>query len=297
MPEPSRVKVLLDTDIGSDIDDAVCLTYLLAQPACDLLGVTTVSGEVEERAALASAICKVVGRDDVSIRAGLDAPLSGKQLQPRAPQKEALARWDHDTDFAARTAIDFMADTIRAHPGEVVLLSIGPLTNVAALFDAHPDVAGKLGGLTMMAGAFRREGGPGKLNEWNVRCDPTAAAQVYATPVAGHRSVGLNVTVRVRLPRDDVYRRFTHERWQPTLDMAEVWFREYDFMMFHDPLAGAVLFADDILQWNRGTVRVETEGEEPGRTELVLAPDGPHEAASWVDPDRFFDHFLAVTCA
>ena len=57
------IKLLLDTDIGSDIDDAVCLAYLLAQPACDLLGITTVSGEADHRAMLASALCRVAGRD------------------------------------------------------------------------------------------------------------------------------------------------------------------------------------------------------------------------------------------
>ena len=55
------IKVLLDTDIGSDIDDALCLAYLLAQPECELLGITTVTGDVEKRAMLASAQCKVVG--------------------------------------------------------------------------------------------------------------------------------------------------------------------------------------------------------------------------------------------
>ena len=56
-------KVILDTDIGSDIDDAICLAYLLSQPECDLLGITTVSGEVRERAKLASALCKTAGRE------------------------------------------------------------------------------------------------------------------------------------------------------------------------------------------------------------------------------------------
>ena len=58
-----RSKVLLDTDIGADIDDAVCLAYLLAQPQCELLGITTVSGEAEKRAMLASALCKVAGKE------------------------------------------------------------------------------------------------------------------------------------------------------------------------------------------------------------------------------------------
>jgi purine nucleosidase len=66
----SKVPVILDTDIGSDIDDAVCLAYLLRQPKCELLGVTTVSGKVLERAALADAVCRAAGRRDIPIHAG-----------------------------------------------------------------------------------------------------------------------------------------------------------------------------------------------------------------------------------
>ena len=68
------MKVLLDTDIGSDIDDAICLAYLLAKPECELLGITTVSGEPEKRAMLASAICRTAGRD-IPIFPGAPLPL------------------------------------------------------------------------------------------------------------------------------------------------------------------------------------------------------------------------------
>ena len=70
------VKILLDTDIGSDIDDAVCLAYLLAQPDCELLGITTVTGEAVERAKMASALCKVAGKD-VPIYPGVEQPIPG----------------------------------------------------------------------------------------------------------------------------------------------------------------------------------------------------------------------------
>ncbi|HEX29746.1 TPA: nucleoside hydrolase, partial [Candidatus Poribacteria bacterium] len=94
-----RIPVLLDTDIGSDIDDAVCLAYLLKQPRCELLGVTTVTGEPERRAMLASAICKAAGRDDVPIRSGSADPILVEQRQKKAPQAEVLPRWQHREDF------------------------------------------------------------------------------------------------------------------------------------------------------------------------------------------------------
>lgn len=94
-------KVLLDTDIGSDIDDAVCLAYLLAQPKCDLLGITTVTGEPVERAKLASALCHAAGKD-IPIYPGVGEPLLIPQKQGRSPQTAALGRWKHDTEFPPR---------------------------------------------------------------------------------------------------------------------------------------------------------------------------------------------------
>src|SRR5262245_41630405 len=100
-------KLLLDTDIGSDIDDAVCLAYLLAQPECDLLGITTVTGEAERRAMMASALCKVAGRS-VPIYPGAEQPLLIPQRQPQATQAVALRKWDHDETFPRGLAVEFL---------------------------------------------------------------------------------------------------------------------------------------------------------------------------------------------
>ena len=84
-------KVILDTDIGSDIDDAVCLAYLLAQPRCELLGITTVTGEAVKRARMASALCKVA-KKKIPIFPGCEKPMFVPQLQTRAPQAEVRLR-------------------------------------------------------------------------------------------------------------------------------------------------------------------------------------------------------------
>ena len=118
-------KVLFDTDIGTDVDDAVCLAYLLSHPGCELLGITTVTGEVEKRASLASVLCKAAGKD-IPIYPGADYPMRGEQRQPVAQQSAALPRWPHETHFPKNQAVGFMAETIRSHPGEVTLLAVGP---------------------------------------------------------------------------------------------------------------------------------------------------------------------------
>ena len=102
----SRVPLLFDTDIGSDIDDAICLAYLLPHPRCDLRGVTTVSGMPRLRAALADAVCRAAGRNDVEIHAGTEHGIAGPTPQPEVPQAVVLDRFDHRSadEFAPNTA-------------------------------------------------------------------------------------------------------------------------------------------------------------------------------------------------
>src|SRR5260221_12453073 len=104
--------VILDTDIGSDIDDAVALAYLLKQPRCELLGITTVTGEPDKRASLADAVCRAAERHDVPIHVGAEPPLLVAPRQPKAPQTEALTdRWPHRLFPKTNTPITFLRDT------------------------------------------------------------------------------------------------------------------------------------------------------------------------------------------
>jgi purine nucleosidase len=287
--------VLLDTDIGSDIDDAICLAYLLAQPECELLGITTVTGEARKRAMLASALCSAAGKE-VPIFPGVEQPLLVPQRQPQAPQAAALARWDHHSEFPRGQAIEFMYHTILERPGEVVLLTIGPLTNVALLFAVHPEIPSLLRALVMMCGVFsNRMAGVGP-REWNARLDPHATAIVYRAAPPAHRSVGLDVTCQVRMPAEEARRRFASGLLEPVRDFAEVWFQKNSEITFHDPLAAATIFDPQICGFEAG--RVEVELTSPRLQGLTFwEPGGDearHEVASTVDPARFLAHFFSV---
>lgn len=107
--------------------------YLLAYPECELLGITTVTGEADKRAMLASALCKVAGKK-VPIMPGAEEPLLVPQKQAQAQQTVALTKWDPDKHFPRGQAIEFLRQTIHDHPGEIVLLAVGPLTNIGLLF-------------------------------------------------------------------------------------------------------------------------------------------------------------------
>ncbi len=293
-------KVLLDTDIGSDIDDAVCLAYLLAQPECDLLGITTVTGEAVRRAMMASALCRVAGKPGIPIYPGAETPLSPiAQQQPAAKQASALNRWPHETQFPAGRAVDFLRDTVQHHPGEITLLTIGPLTNIGTLFRDYPATARLLKGIVMMCGMFSdrfTKTGHSRPVEWNAKLDPVATDIVYRAPVAVHRSIGLDVTLQVTMPMPDVRARFQAKLLRPVLDFAEVWFQEASGITFHDPLAATTIFDDSICGFERGTVTVELQDEKGlGRTCWQPgAANAPHEAALAVQPERFFEHYFGV---
>lgn len=170
-------KILLDTDIGGDIDDAICLAYLLKEPRCDLLGITTVCGEPEKRAAVADAICRAAGRR-IPIVAGLDTTLQPIPVYPTPDGAAALDRWPHDA-FAKGDAPAFLCQKIRENPHEVVLIAIGNLTNVATLFTDYPDSVGLLKGLFVMNGYFGAEPLPDPYYNWNAWADPLAAVSVF----------------------------------------------------------------------------------------------------------------------
>ena len=108
-----KIKILLDTDIGQDIDDALTLSYLLCNPRCELMGITTVSGVVDERAQMASAICRSVGRDDIPIYPGFNECIFVEPRLVSVPQIGMVSNWSHRTEFPKNQALQFMQRTIR----------------------------------------------------------------------------------------------------------------------------------------------------------------------------------------
>lgn len=294
------IPVLFDTDIGSDIDDAVALAYLLHQPECELLGITTVSGDPERRAALAHAVCQAAGRNDVPVHVGLEPPLLVSPLQPQAPQAEVLETASSG-EFSRPIAVDFLRETIRARPGGVTLLAAGPLTNIAVLFALDPEVPTLLKQLVLMGGLYssRSVGHTGSTGaEWNMRCDPHAAAIVFRAPVPRLLAVGLDVTEQCQMPSEEVRERFTQAG--PPLDfvltMAEFWFRHTPQVTFHDPLAAALVFMPELCKTERQCIEVETnKSPTQGQTFFdPIAAEKPHEIAVSVDASAFFKHYFEV---
>ena len=291
-----KEKILLDTDIGNDIDDTVCLAYLLCHEGCELLGITTVTGEPVIRAMLASAFLKSAGRGDIPIYPGTEAPLLTPQKQPIPHQKQFLPAYPHETVFPKGEAIEFMRRTIRENPGEVTLLGIGPMTNIGLLFAADPEIPLLLKKLVVMCGTFtyRYKGAP-CLSEWNARCDPYAAAIVYNAPVKNMLSVGLDVTSHVILGKEEATERFSSGILKTVYDFSGIKEGTRREIVFHDPLAAAVIFEKDICKFEKGRGEVEYRSERlEGLTYWSPDENGNHEVALEVDRERYFRHFFGV---
>ncbi|MEW6511175.1 MAG: nucleoside hydrolase [Bacteroidota bacterium] len=291
------VKLLLDTDIGTDIDDAVCLAYLLSNPECELLGITTVTGEAELRAMLASALCKSAGRE-VPIYPGAETPILLEQKQNRAAQAAALSAWPHDTRFPRGEAVEFMRRTIRRWPGEVILLTIAPLTNIGLLFSVDPEIPSLLRGLVMMCGRFFEPPpqGYGPV-EWNALIDAHATSIVYRSRVPLHRTVGLDVTSKVTMTPEEFRATFARvPLFVPVLEWAEIWFKDWPGTTFHDPLAAATIFDAALCTYARGEVTIELDDASSRgltRWSSAVSP-AVHEVAVSVDGEGFFRHYLSV---
>jgi purine nucleosidase len=177
---PKPVPVLFDTDIGTDIDDAYALALFVHRPDLELLGVTTVSSDAVARARLAAKILAIAGGKwaAVPVHAGLSTPVQYmKQVEWAANFRSPSL---HESG-----GIDFLRRTIESRPGEVTIIAVGELTNVAALLDSDPAIARKIRAIALMGGAVYRGYAPGSKPEpeWNIRSNAKAARRVFTSGV------------------------------------------------------------------------------------------------------------------
>jgi purine nucleosidase len=174
------VKVILDTDIGSDIDDAYALAFALLRPELDVLAVTTVYGRTDLRSRLARQVAEACGFPDLPIGSGAVLPLCPVSPEQRRTLETGVhnqcANLDPDDGREFPDAIDLIAETVNAHPGEVALVTVGPETNLALAFERDPSLPEKLRYLSIMGGETHL-----LRPEHNILSDYVAAARVFRT--------------------------------------------------------------------------------------------------------------------
>jgi inosine-uridine nucleoside N-ribohydrolase len=290
-----RMKVVLDTDIGTDIDDAWALGYALKSPAFDLVGVTITDADTPQRARLACKLLHRLGRTDVPVAVG--------RRTPAVPADRVDYQFTWAEDFNAYTpvsapAVEFLADVIRRNPGEITLIAVGPLQNVGDLVRAHPDVVSLVKRVVLMSGSI----GPNAFSavavpEWNVKLAIPEAQAVYAAawPLT---IVPLDSTTYVRL--DDQERETLRKAGTPLAVALESLLRLWaagpgSRMTLHDQLALAEAQQPGRFFGRCDPLPVRVDGE--GYTRVDPAKGRPISVC--LEPKRqdFMAHFLSQVAA
>ena len=194
-PQATVAKVIFDTDIGDDIDDAYALGFLLRSPEVQVLGVTTAFEDTHLRARLATRFLNSAGRGDVSVYEG-----------PKTAGKSHFtqSKWaDGSPDQAYPDAIEFMLDSIRRDPGQVTLVAVAPLTNVGALIAKDPKTFGKLKRVVLMGGSVAHGYGTKEQPdaEWNIVNDISAAKALFGSGVSLYMMPLDSTQIQLDLPR------------------------------------------------------------------------------------------------
>ncbi|KAK8856884.1 nucleoside hydrolase [Apiospora arundinis] len=290
-----RIKVIVDTDIGTDPDDGLALAYLVLHPRCNLLGVTIVTDDVQKRAAVASVLLRALGPEaaKIPIHCGRRAPLLEGEGQKDCQQYPFIQKKGDVLNRPENTAVDFMRKAIHENLNEVVICTIGPLSNLGLLFALDPEIALACRGLVSMGGKFLPEGASNR--EWNMCVDRTAAGIVVNTRRPSHRFVGLDVTRQVMWTAEE-YLAFQDKLQEGSLKTvldkcSKWWLKLKGRMTFHDPLAAAVIFEPQLCKWVAGRITVDPRN---AHTTFAASEGGPDLIASEVDSDAFFKHFLEI---
>lgn len=309
-------RIILDTDLamgeqGSEIDDGFALALAEADPDITVELVTTVNGntDVETATLLSCELLERLDRGDVRVVRGAAAPLVDPAKARSAPTA-ITERYGHHKPAPGYAATEIV-ELVMANPGEITIVAIGPLTNVAAALAMEPRLARAAREIVVMGGIFLGQtltsAMPGEFNVW---VDPEAAHAVLHCG-ANLRSVGLDVTVQVRLTREHAAQmsaapgRFSAFAGEFTTGWIEHQAARNPgdpergrWCAMHDPLAVAALTHPDLLTWTPAYVDIVT-GHGIARGAMVTdlltsdrAPEPNCQIATAVDADRFMEHFL-----
>lgn len=276
--------LILDTDIGTDVDDALALGLVLGSPELTLLGVTTVYGDTLLRARLARRLARLARpRIAVPFIPGAEATLSGREVWWPGHEGKLFDDLADEQVDSGRDAVGFLVDTVAAAPGQVDVLAIGPLTNIALALRRDPSFARNTRRLVLMGGDFAAEG---RIAEHNFRCDATAAREVFESGL-DILVTGLDVTTRVALAQGEIDRIERAGRFGAALraEIEQFWrFHGKPWNNPHDPVAALAGIRPDLFAARKARVRVLDAGEHPGLVEdsgdagAVRLVDGLDEA-------------------
>ena len=295
------IDLILDTDIGDDVDDVFALLLAARQPALRLVAVTTVFGQSDERARLARLVLDLGGHQAIPVAVGARETLDGRDPTggggatmasavglAGTPGDETWERLGQRLD--PRPAADVLVEQIRAASGPIVLAAIGPLTNVAAALRRAPDLARKVDRLVLMGG---RLGDGAERGEHNFNCDPEATRIVLES--GARLQIGTwEVTAQAQLTREHVARLRTGDpACRSAAQQLETYLahRKREWTSMYDPLSMTLAYTGAYLQ-----TRPMRLGLEVAERRAVLSEGGSVDAEVSVGLDAagFVEHLLTT---
>jgi len=258
------MKLILDMDPG--IDDALALMAACRSEFIEILGTTVVAGNLplERVASNASGLLKHMGSNALVYK-GASSPLYGQsQNAAEIHGLGGLGNWQIESDPARISsfhAVEFIAETARANPGQVTLVATGPLTNLALALEYHRQDMEQLAGVVFMGGALTVPGNVTPTAEFNIFSDPDAAQVVFNSGL-NLTMVGLDVTQTVALNADDIVRLAAGNAYaQDVAAMAKYFLERHGELSLHDPLALMAALHPDLFEFKLLPVQVETRGQ------------------------------------
>ena len=273
--------IILDTDIGTDVDDILALVLLARSPEVRLVGVTTVYGDVVLRARMVRWVLDRLGLPGVPIGIGATETRTKRPVFWAGHEGAGLPDLDRVRVDEVLTASELLRRAAAEHRGQLDLFAIGPLTNVAAAIETDEGFAASLHHLYVMGGAFWMDGA-----EHNIKSDPEAAAIVVRSGIP-MTFCGLDVTLRAKLREADLARfRGAKGGIGPVLeDQIRRWwaFTDANENHLHDPLAILPAVRPELFRFAQCSLSVDLEGDPPGRTLVEQCGEGAVRIAAEVD--------------
>ncbi len=256
--------VILDTDIGSDVDDILALVMLAKAPGLNLLGITTVYGDTVHRARIAKATCEMLKRPEIEIVAGISKPLSGRQIYWAGHEGEGIPNLETISVDTSIKAEEYLAGKAEQFSGELEVLAIGPLTNIAKAIQLSGEFKRGVKHLYIMGGAFWLD-----RPEHNIRCDVEAARVVFESGIP-MTAIGLDLTLRVWMSEKDVQQisALPNKLGETLEGQIRSWwaFRDMDKNNPHDPLAALAMLQPELFRFEQADVRIGGQGKEFAKT-------------------------------
>ncbi len=262
-------KIIIDTDPG--IDDAMAIFYALASPELDVVGLATVFGNAETSVCTDNALklLEIAGRTDIPVARGVDEPLVVPYRGPVAFVHGSDGQGEvflppPTTSALQINAAQFMVQTVHESPGEITLVAVGPLTNIATAMQLDPEFSSQLAGIVLMGGNAFVGGNASPAAEANILNDPEAADIVYGANCQIVMA-GLDVTEQTVMTSSDVaqFASFTNARAQHLAAIVPFYENFYrkrlglDGIHVHDSSTISYLLAPELFTWVEFPIRVD----------------------------------------